>query len=392
MADRKHSPLNSYRPKFRRHHPHAHSRPRHLDHERTSPPKLRARPDIAVHLDSPKGSNEVLVVDVFDGANGGKEGHTSVAIYSTNPTAGLPAPQQITKTVPTQRPPIKRSSKPRSKSESDNVSQTKGDSAFFDPSDFFLMTSRDDILYQWGSNDVDTQEVASDTLDLDRIMPAAPFLLNFSHYDEKDIALHVGLRRKHGRRVVVKNYSPTFIPPCTDDYNREFFRYLKTKENLETLKFILEIYIDDDPLQYKCFDEDLTTSTSSRPFDSGEILENSDFPVIRSNFATFWATKTIPNKLTFIHVELPGLSAFYLNDWKRFLELQTRLVTLICSFGSVLWTFYKNVIPKNEKTLEKVVLRRLISYDVRNQRHVPLDFGIFEKCEQLNYLKVCITS
>lgn len=340
--------------------------------------------DISLRIESPRGSgNELYIVDVFDGAVSGKEGHTSVAIYSASSNnVNVANPALMFPPLPQHPDPPPRASKPSKpkSAEYDRVSQT-GDPYKPDKNDVYRTVKTHPTRF-----DVDTQEVANDTGDLDRIMFTTPFLLNFRHYDELEVALHVGLRKKN--KLPFSNPT-TFVPPTTDDYNREIFRYLKTQPSLKALKLILEVHSDDDILTYKTFDDDKNVKPGGKGKGPRPAkITGSDFPIILSNTGTFWKNR-IPLGLNLFHVELPGLSSCYLNDWKRFMELQTGLHTLICNFGAVLWTFYQNTVKKNEKTLEKVVLRRVISYDVKNQKHLPLDFAMFVKCSKLGYLKVC---
>jgi hypothetical protein len=405
-------PLNP--PKFRRHpHPHGHHS---INTWSQQPAQLQ---DVSITFDAPRDSNELFIVDVFDGGEvAGKEGHTSVAIYSSSsliPTSSTNQKQQPinppTTASQNKKTPIKIWPTPKninsfalSKAQSSYIDDIGDDTSSFrilSPTRKFKNNKN-----KWGSDDEpDTQETANDTFDLDRIMPSSPlFRVHFNHNNEKELSVHVGLRKKYNHVPFInqsgKTLSSSFtMPPNTDDYNMELFRYLKNNKQttfssskLKILKFILELPTEDDVLVYKTFDDQ---NQQQQPnFKVGleknfEILiQDGDFPVIRSHLGTFWTSKNISNEITHLHVELPGLSQFYLNDWKRLLELQTQLITLICNFGAVLWTFYSNVVKNNENSLNKVVLRRVISYDVLAQKQLPLDFAIFKNCSKLSYLKV----
>jgi len=148
----------------------------------------------------------------------------------------------------------------------------------------------------------------------------------------------------------------------SDEYAREIFQVLTTKLRLRYLHVILEVAREQDWANFK-------TYYSISPYGNN----------VRPQY---------PMWLTTFHVEMPALTEETISMWKMFLDLQTRLKTLICNFGSILWTFYQSAILRNSRTLQRVTLRRVTSYDPNDDRHYPLDWSVFSSCNILLYLKV----
>ncbi|ODN05981.1 hypothetical protein Ocin01_00702 [Orchesella cincta] len=206
------------------------------------------------------------------------------------------------------------------------------------------------------------RDVCVDTHDL--INETGGFIMNFSRHgatQSKDLRIHLGIREKklskEGNRVLPGTIN------TTDDYAREVFKGIKLMPGLETVSAVLEIDDREDCYDFKkC---QLVCSDFLRQF-----------------------IQTCPTTLTKLHVEIPFLSAVYLPEWKFLLDQQTSLKVLICNFGAIIWTFYESCISQNSKTLERVILRRLQTYNLPTARYIPFDWGIFSDCPKLNFLKI----
>lgn len=216
---------NSYKPKFRKHghgHTHHHHHPPH-------PQQSTELPEVSIHVDSTtKGeeeSNELFIVDVFDGETG-KEGHTAVAIYGEHSKQHKARDKNAPIPVHEQNKSELEDSHHRKKSKKKAKNSTSKASGYDDDEESLrklpTISSRcgKDLLWVWGEEEVDTQDVACDTVDLDRLMPAAHFILNFTHYDQDEFNVHVGLRKKIPYYGGNANSDKCFVPPTTDDYNR----------------------------------------------------------------------------------------------------------------------------------------------------------------------------
>ncbi|CAL8106810.1 unnamed protein product [Orchesella dallaii] len=206
------------------------------------------------------------------------------------------------------------------------------------------------------------RDVCVDTHDL--MNETGGFIMNFSRHgatQSKDLRIHLGIREKK-----MLNEAKRVLPgtiTTTDDYAREIFKGIKQRPDLENVCAILEIDNRED-----CYDFKKCQQVCS------------DF--LRQFIQTY------PTTLTKIHVEIPFLSATYLPEWKFLLEQQTCLKVLICNFGAILWTFYQDCVSQNKQTLERVILRRLQTYNLPTARYIPFDWSIFSDCSELNYLKI----
>lgn len=221
------------------------------------------------------------------------------------------------------------------------------------------------------------RDVWVDTHDL--INEPGGFILNMSRHGtstQNELKIHLCLRQKRqcttdrpavvteDCEIGVDHVAPGTLS-LTDDYSREIFRQVRSHVEVQTLTAILEISDKEDPFEFKEYPSTAPTTDFLCRF-----------------------IQVCPSLITKCTLEMPGLSAVYLPEWKFLLEQQTCLQLLICNFGVVLWNFYEKTILHNLKTLERVILRRLQTYDSGKAIYVPLKWSIFEKCEKLAHLKV----
>lgn len=194
------------------------------------------------------------------------------------------------------------------------------------------------------------------------------FVMNhFRHgqnLDPSEFSIHLGIKEKTSFQL---NQLTGAIQPgtirVTDDYAREIFKAIRCLPELQILTAILEINYEEDAFQQKlCPEMEL------------EFLNN--------------IIQTYPVTLTKLHVEMPGISAAYLPEWKFLLDQQMCLKILICNFGVVLWNFYLNCVSRNSRTLDRIVLRRLQTYEISSANYLPLDWKMFSECNNLSYLKL----
>lgn len=212
------------------------------------------------------------------------------------------------------------------------------------------------------------RDVLIDTHDL--INEPGGYIINLTHHGQflntDEINIHLGIKEKN-RFAIASRPSSGIVRPgtisTTDDYARDIFRTVRSLPKLLLLTAILEINNAEDPYEQKEFDE-------SPP----EFLQK--------------FIQTYPQTITKFHVEMPGLSPVYLPEWKFLLDQQFSLKILICNFGVVMWHFYQSSIMTNSRTLERVVLRRIQTYNIADASYFPMDWSMFAGCTKLEYLKV----
>jgi len=185
------------------------------------------------------------------------------------------------------------------------------------------------------------------------------FILDFSRCGNSDtLNIHVGLRPPD-QIPYLGDRSQSFQNVTTDDYSREILKTLKNRPELKHLEIMIELRRDQD---FRVF----------KPCPKGKQLPY--------NFPLF---------LQHLQIEVPGLSPSSLPIWKLFLEQQTHLLTLICNFGVILWNFYASTITKNSRTLQKVILRRIRTYDPDHPTQSnSFDWSIFANCDRLKFIKL----
>lgn len=96
-----------------------------------------------------------------------------------------------------------------------------------------------------------------------------------------------------------------------------------------------------------------------------------------------------PKRLKTIFLEMPDVPQEHLSLWKRVLDQQSTLENITCNLGNLHWRFYEQVLRRNHKSIEKLVLEGLRAWDLNRDTEDPFDWNVLSDFTALRSIDLC---